>query len=188
MTASLYSYYTKYILTFLFQAGYAHNCESKCPKLAGYKIFLSIFEHKRFQHVQDQQFIYFLCMLSPTPVRWTLKTISKLRNPHYLLSTRCTARQLGWFERMVFTVYPYYKTAPIRTQRLGNNTLTFSVPGYRFLEAEYLRPGERYTKHALQINTTCRFQLFLKPGKKLSLYEQRNFLRALNVPLQNFEK
>lgn len=183
-----YSYYHKYFLSFFLQAGYNYSVLSLIPAVSSIKIFFSIFDTGRLSNLKEKSFFFFLLKSVSLGVgRWKCRASKGLKTPHYLFST--TVRTLDCFyERFIFFSYAYYCAEAIKTMRFSNDTLTVSLPGFRFFEYEFFRVTDRFVENPFEFTITSRFQFLLKPRLASNIYAQRALLRGLNLPLKNFEK
>jgi hypothetical protein len=175
--SSTYSSKIKYIIFSFFISAYNYSNIFVFPKLQTIEVICSLFYvNNKFNFLRQFFFLLFSFCRYPFLLRRLKFSTSKEWQMKFVYLKRLL---FLYYEKFIFFVYPQLQNNPIVADFHANDYFSFTLKGFTSLEERILfkRPVEIHIAANIEV-----FWFFL-PKWRLSIYEERNFLRLINVPL-----
>ena len=172
-----YSLQIKHIIFSFFISTYTYSNLYKIPNILQLEIICSLFYvNSKFNFLRQFFFLVISFCQLPFLLRRLMHSTSKEWQFKFLYFNKIL---FDYYEKFIFLIYPQLRQSPIVADFNSNDYFSFTLKGVT-------SPEERvFFKRRIETHMLGNIEVFwfFSPKWKLTLYEERNFLRLLNVPL-----
>lgn len=174
---STYQLQIQKIIFSFFISSYFYTNYLAIPKLLNIEVICSLFYiNNKFNFLRQFFFLIIAFCQYPSLLRRLKLSTSKEWQFKFLYINKLI---FTFYEKFIFFMYPQLRQSPIVADFHSNDYFSFTLKGFT-------SPEERiFFKQRIETHILGNIEVFwfFSPKWRLSLYEERNFLRLLNVPL-----